>query len=461
MLSCVVCSMKIRVIVVAGLILLALTGCRKETGTPVTPVVSAPFELTATADIAMYEVNLRAFSTAGNLNGLLARLDSIRALSINVIWLMPVYPVGQLRSVGGLGSPYSIRDYKAIAAEYGTMADMQLLITEAHKRGIAILLDWVANHTAWDHAWITTHPDWYTQDGSGTIIHPPGTTWLDVADLNFSNAEMRLAMIQEIRFWTETMGVDGFRCDAADMVPYDFWKQAIDSLRQNSPKRLLMLAEGARSNHFAAGFDLNFGWDFYTGLKLVFENDGGTANLLSRHHSEYLTTPEGKHRLRFSTNHDEYAWDNSPVTLFNGIQGSFSAFAMAALIGGVPLIYNGQEVGIPQKIPFFTKQPINWSLNPGLSEQYKKLMQIRTAQEALRKGGLFVLSHTPVTAFYKYYEGDTVLICIGNQSGSQNLSIPDYWQDANWEDLFTGQPAALGNGEVLNGYEVKIYSRKP
>ena len=232
----------------------------------------------------MYEVNLRAFSAQGDINGLRPRLANLSNLGVNTLWIMPIHPVGQINSVGGLGSPYSVKDYRGIGAEYGNIEDFKALLKEAHERGMAVLLDWVANHTSWDHAWISQHPDWYTQDGSGTILHPPGTTWLDVADLNYTNQLMRNAMIADMRYWTEE--VASMDLDAThDMVPFDFWKQAIDSIRTKAGKNY-HVAEGARADHMEAGFDLNFSWNYYTQLKML-QNGSGTVALWSAHRSEY------------------------------------------------------------------------------------------------------------------------------------------------------------------------------
>ena len=195
---------------------------------------------------------MRAFSTQSNFQGVIARLDSIKALGINVIYLMPIYPVGAVKSVN---SPYCVKDYKGVNTEFGNLTDLRALIEGAHSRNMSVILDWVANHTAWDNAWITQHKDWYLQDGLGNIVSPPGTGWNDVAQLNFTNGMMRLEMIRSMKYWVYTANVDGFRCDFADGPPYDFWKQAIDTLRNITTHKLLMLAEGTRSNHYTAGFD--------------------------------------------------------------------------------------------------------------------------------------------------------------------------------------------------------------
>ncbi len=220
-----------------------MAGCKKdipEAPTPVTPPPPTPTTPTPPQygtpfagvpdrqDAVIYQVNMRAISPSANFAGVTARLDSIKALGVNVIYPMPIYPVGQLRAVN---SPYAVKDYLAVNPEFGILADLRTLVDGAHQRGLSVMPDWVANHTSWDNAWITDHPDWYLQNASGTILSPPNTNYTDVAQLNFSNNAMRLAMISAMKSWVYTANVDGFRCDYADAPPADFWKQAVDTLR--------------------------------------------------------------------------------------------------------------------------------------------------------------------------------------------------------------------------------------
>ena len=193
------------------------------------------FEMPAVADIAMYQVNPRMFAPDHSLNAVAARIDSIRDLGVNVMWVMPIYHIGIEK---GKNSPYCISDYKAIAPEFGTIDDFKNLTKVCHEHGMGIILDWVANHTAWDHPWVKAHPDWYTHDEkTDTIIHPRPWDWHDVADLNYDNKDMRAAMIDAMKFWIVEVGIDGFRCDVADGVPADFWKDAIDELRMAAKDR--------------------------------------------------------------------------------------------------------------------------------------------------------------------------------------------------------------------------------
>jgi glycosidase len=438
--------------------LLVLIACKKEATNPVEPQNPVPpgFEMPALNRVVMYEVNLRAFSQNGDIAGLEARLPDLARLGVNVLWLMPIHPVGELRSVGGLGSPYAVRDFRGIGAEYGNLADFKRLVTKAHAQGMAVLLDWVANHTAWDHPWITEHPSWYTQDAQGTIVHPPGTNWLDVADLNFNNADMRQAMVREMRYWTEEVGIDGFRCDAADFVPYSFWQQAVTELRTGSNRPLLLLAEGIRSNHFTAGFDLIFSWDYYARLKESFQRGQGTFASWNAHQLEYNQTPAGKHRLRFVTNHDEYAWDNTPSVLFGGDEAAFAAFALTSCWSPVVLIYNGQEIAWPQRIPFFTRSPLNWATKPAYRERYEAWMQLRRQFPQLYEGSLNLLQLQPLTVFSRATATDTLLVLINTRNQPDSLQLPDPWNDGAWQSIF-GQATAPHRADA---YGVTVWRRQ-
>ncbi|MCB0652212.1 MAG: hypothetical protein KDC85_13125 [Saprospiraceae bacterium] len=435
--------------------------CKKEDPTPPgddgttytqygTPFADVP----ATADIVMYEVNLRAFSQGGNLQGVIDRLDELKALGTNVIWLMPIYPIGQVNSVN---SPYSVKDYKAVSPEYGTLESLQTLTDEAHARGMAIVLDWVANHTSWDNAWIE-NKTWYTQDASGNIIHPAGTNWMDVADLNFANTNMREAMIDAMEYWVFEANVDGFRCDYADGVPFDFWKQAIDELRSAPDRQLIFLAEGDRSDHYAAGFDMTYGWSFYGAVKSVF---GGSSagNLYLTHNSEYSGIPSGKQKLRFTTNHDESAWDKTPMVLFNGKKGALAASVMTIFMGGVPLFYTGQEVGRTSNVPFFSNSPINWNDNPDMLQAYQEIMAFYTQSEAAKTGTNTHYSDPKVVCFKKVSGNESLLVMVNARNSQSSFSLPAALQNTSWTNALTGEITELGSSLTLENYQYLLLTQ--
>lgn len=411
----------------------------------------------AVEDIVMYEINIRCFSNTADFQGIIARLDSIQALGINTIWLMPIHPVGQLNSVGGLGSPYSVQNYTEVNSEFGSLVDFENLVIECHNRNIAVILDWVANHTAWDNPWIA-NTDWYTQDGSGNIISPLGTGWNDVADLNFSNDDMRVAMIDAMEYWVNETDIDGFRCDAADMVPFDFWADANLALR-GIKSDIIMLAEGARDDHFTAGFDMNYAWDFYSTLKNVFINNYSATAIFTTHFSEMSGIPEGKFKLRFTTNHDETAWDEPPVSLFNGIDGALAASVITMYLNGIPLFYNGQEVGCAVNLPLFSATPINWTLNADMQNTYQKLISFYKDYSSLKMGDITQYNNAFILAFKKTFENEESLIIVNVKNINKDFPIPAELNGSTWTDLMSGSQITLDTNMNLLPYEFKILKR--
>jgi glycosidase len=400
----------------------------------------------------MYEVNERAFSVSGNFQGVMDRLDSIKALGVNVIWLMPIHPIGKINSVN---SPYSVKNYYEVNPEFGTLTDLRKLVDEAHNKNIAVILDWVANHTAWDNPWID-NISWYTQDGSGHIISPPGTNWQDVADLNYSNQNMRLAMIKAMKFWILTANIDGFRCDAADLVPFDFWQQAINSLKNIPNRNLIFLAEGSRTDHFTAGFQMNYSWDFYNSLKNIFKYNDIASDLFTVDANEYSLVPAGKKKLRFTTNHDESAWDATPMTLFNGKQGALAASIVTSYLNGVPLIYGSQEVGTVNKVPFFTKVPINWTLNSDMLNKYKSIFSFYNSSNALRKGELETFPNNSVVSFKRKFQTEEVFVIVNLRNNNTNYTIPSSLQGSTWINAFDNSSITLPASITLSPYQYKI-----
>lgn len=409
----------------------------------------------AVENIIMYEINIRAFSNEGTFQGIVNRLDSIKALSINTIWLMPIYPIGQINTVN---SPYCVRNYTEVNPEFGTMEDFKTLTKEAHNWKINIIIDWIANHTSWDNPWIQ-NKSWYSQDASGNIIHPPGTNWQDVADLNYDNQEMRKEMIKSMKYWLLSADVDGFRCDAADFVPFDFWKQAISDLSNIEGKSVIFLAEGERFDHFTAGFQMNYSWDFYSTIKNVFRDNYLASYIFSTHDAEYKNIPAGKHKLRFTTNHDESAWDATPMTLFSGKKGALAASVITIYLGGVPLIYGSQEVGVSGTIPFFSRAPIDWSLNPDMLKTYKELLSLYKNSDALRKGRLEKFEAVNVLAFKKVLQEKEFLLIVNVRNNNVTYTPPASLTNTTWKSVFDSSFVEITAAVALEPYSYLILTK--
>lgn len=431
--------------------------------------VNQSINIPAPEDVVMYQVNPRNFAPQNSFNAVVSHLDSIKTLGANVLWFMPIYEIGALKSVN---SPYSIKDYRSVNPEFGTLDDFKTLVAESHKRGMIVIIDWVANHTSWDSQWIYDNPEWYTHNEDGEIICPPGTGWEDVADLDFSNPDMCQEMIDAMKFWVEEVGVDGFRCDAADFVPYEFWQDCLQQLRAIDGKELLMLAEGSRKDHFEAGFDMNYAWGWLADLRKVYNGNAGfrqapgqgrrpggpvpVSSLFTSDSLEYAGLPEGKVKLRFTTNHDECV-KMSPVREFFGSEGSMAAFVATAYIHGGILVYGSQEVGYPGKINFFNYVEIDWQANPEMYEEYCNLIAAYNSEPALRKGSLVPYPDNNVLMFERVYGDDKVLVVINMRDTQHSITLPEQWKGRVCTDIVTGQKVTLSaDADLLRPFEYYV-----
>ena len=365
---------------------------------------------------AIYEVFVRDFSSTGDLRGVTRGLDRIQAAGANVLWLMPIHPVGVLNRKDPLGSPYSVRDYRAINPAFGTPADFRALVRAAHARGMKLILDWVPNHTAWDHVWVREHPDFYVRNERGELTVPRDdkgklTDWTDVAQLDYGKPALRREMTAAMQYWLTEYGIDGFRVDVAGFVPDDFWREALPALRAAVQRPILLLAEWGDLKMHRFGFDLSYAWDSYSRLKAVWK--GAPADTLVRSElADLAAMPPGGMRLRFSTNHDETAWDKPPVTLFGGSAGARAAFVAMALLPGRPLLYNGQEVESPQTLRLFWKDPIAWNQPAGTVARafYRRVVGLARTDSAFLSGDFREAETTVPQDVIAYQRGDALVL---------------------------------------------------
>jgi glycosidase len=411
-------------------------------------------------DASIYQVNIRAFSDKG-FQGVTARLDAIQSLGVNIVYLMPCTPVGILKTAN---SPYCVRDYKGVNPEFGSLEDLRALIAAAHKRGMAVILDWVANHTAWDHPWITAHPEWYERDGSGAIqpAKVGGFTWNDVAELDFNNADMRLAMIDALRYWVFAVNCDGFRFDYVDGPPFDFWQQANGNLRGIASHKLILYAEGGRQSNYKV-FDYNHGFSFYDALKRMFGPAQATAlGVESENTAQYQGAGESNRLVRYITNHDVNGWDGPPQNLFGGQAGATAAFVLAAYNQGVPLIYNGQEIALDYALTFpFTARKIDWSPNEAVTNEYSRLIRFRNASAAIRRGTLASYSTPDVSAFVKTAGQEKALVLVNIRNRNITFTLPGALANTTWYNGFDKKEMKLGTTVELAPYQYLVGTAAP
>ncbi len=392
----------------------------------------------------IYEVNIRQYTPEGTFNAFVEHIPRLKELGIDILWIMPVFPVGEKNRKGELGSYYAVKDYTAVNPEFGTKEDFANLVKVAHENDMLVILDWVANHTAWDNKWITEHPEWFTQDEQENIMAPVDD-WTDVADLNYDNAEMRAEMIKSLKYWVEEFDVDGYRCDVAMMVPTDFWEQARTELEKIKP--LFMLAESETDDLMKSAFDMNYSWEL---LHLTQEVAKGLKNATDL--ADYLNRdaqrfPQEVLRMTFTSNHDENSWNG---TVFERYPNSYKTFAVLTfVVPGMPLIYSGQEACLDKKLAFFYKDTIEWK-NCEMTDLYKDLIKLKDENQALWNGE----SGDELT-FANFEKNDDILAFIRQKDENKVLSIFNL-SDNETEVVFVDETVY---GKYLNyftGAEIEI-----
>ena len=364
------------------------------------------------SDGVIYEIFPRAFSPTGDLKGVTARLDDLYELGVTILWLMPVQPVGRERAKGTYGSPYAVRDFYAINPDYGTPDDLKRLVSEAHRRGMKLLLDMVVNHTSWDSVLMNT-PAFYSHRNSRIVS--PVDDWTDVADLDYTNLQLRRYMIDMMKHWLREFDVDGFRCDVAFFTPTDFWEEARPELERVKPD-IAMLAESEVPELVARAFDIDYSWSLHSTLTDVLMGTRPASAVRALWNYDRTRYPQGALRLRFSDNHDE----RRAIARF-GEKGALAASALMFTLDGVPLLYNGMEVGDTTESgapALFERMPIFWPTaerRPHFPRIYRDLIALRRKHPAFREGELVWLDNSDaerVISFARRGESETFVVAI-------------------------------------------------
>jgi alpha-amylase len=383
------------------------------------------------ANAVLYECNVRQFSEAGNLQAVTDALPRLKELGVDIIWLMPIHPIGVKNRKGTLGSPYSVRDYYAIHPDYGSLQDMQRLVTTAHGLGLKVIMDWVPNHTAWDAVWMKQHPEYYTRyKGAFTVPlnerGEPIADWSDVVDLDYNNPDLRKAMIKAMQYWIKTCDIDGYRVDMSGLAPNDFWlelRPALDSL-----KPVFLLSEWQdEPNHFLSAFNANYGWKWKDVTKNIWAGKSSARSLDSLLEELDTFYPEGYYQLYFTQNHDENTWAGTDADLYGA---SADAFAVLAFTWqGIPMIYNGQEDHLVQQLGFFNQTPIRWK-QYARSGFFQTLCGLRHRNSALWSGNAGGrLQKIPtgkdeqVYAFVREKNGDRVIVVLNLSKDLQHFTL--------------------------------------
>jgi glycosidase len=376
----------------------------------------------------IYEVNTRQYTPEGTFKAFGKQLPRLKAMGVDIIWLMPINPIGQKNRKGTLGSYYSIQNYKEINPEFGTKKDFKELVAEAHKLGMHVIIDWVANHTAWDNVWVKSHPDWYTRDSNGNMMIPAGTDWKDAADLNYDKPALRKAMIDAMSYWIKYADIDGFRCDVAFMIPVNFWMHARRAIDELKPNCFFLAEAGDPLQHKA--FDMTYDWPLKDVINDMAKGKKNVTDLVKLLNEEQKKFSPKDLRMQFITNHDINTWDGSEYERLG--KAPVDAFTVLTYtIPGMPLIYTGQEEPISKRLRFFDKDTVGFNKfeKKGF---YTKLNQLKKENKALWNityGGNFKIMRNSnpenILTFTRLKEENSVL-CLFNFSGKeQSFKILD------------------------------------
>jgi len=405
-------------------LLIALSACNTNTKTvknetnTYKPISDGVLE-TAT----IYEVNIRQYSPAGTFNAFTKDIPKLKKLGVDILWIMPIYPISIKDRKGTLGSYYAIQNYTKVNPNFGTLADVKNLVNTAHKNGLYVIFDWVANHSGRDNVWLKEHPNFYVRDKKGSPVAP--FNWTDVAKLDYTNPAMRKAMIQAMEYWLKTADIDGYRCDVASEVPTDFWENAIAQLKKIKP--VFMLAEAEKPELLYNAFDMQYGWEAYH----IFNNIAqGKATVKAW--DDYITKMDTVLQkddidMLFTSNHDENSWSGTVKERLGNAAQTFTALSYAAK--GMPLIYDGQEYGLNHRLKFFEKDSIPHTMGPWF-EFYTKLNELKAKYKALN-GGKNAGSHTrlktsnngAILAFKRAKEGNSIIFIANLTNKLQSFKL--------------------------------------
>jgi glycosidase len=408
----------------------------------------------------IYEVNIRQYSREGTFSAFEKDLPRIKSLGVDIIWLMPIHPIGIKNRKEPLGSYYSVKDYMDVNQEFGTMSDFKRLVNKIHETGMKVIIDWVPNHSSWDNNLVITHPEYYKTDAAGKMISP--FDWTDVVQFEYSNPELRKYMLNVMKFWVRETNIDGFRCDVAHMVPVDFWNTArteLDKIKKN-----LFLAESEQPFLHEKAFDITYDWKFHHLMNDIAKG-GKNVNAIEKHFAWVDSIyPEDAYLMQFTSNHDENSWAGTEYERMG--KGARTFAVLAATVPGIMMFYNGQEAGFNRRLKFFEKDSIDWK-NDETTDFYKKLIALRKSNNALyngsqggRKVRVYTGRDTSVYAFYREANQEKVFVVLNLSAKEQSLKLKGNTFSGNYKEIFSGKNENLkANSKlVLKPWEYRVYS---
>ncbi|WP_018622561.1 alpha-amylase family glycosyl hydrolase [Spirosoma luteum] len=446
---------KVYLVVFLSALILA-TACRdtqqtRSESSSDTVALAAPPAPEWAKNATIYEVNTRQFSPQGSFKAIEEELPRLKEMGIDIIWLMPIFPLSQENKQGTLGSLYAIADYDKVNAAYGTLADFKALVNRAHALGLHVLLDWVASHTGRDHVWVDAHPDWYLQE-NGRMIAPidpqtnKSTNWKDVVALDYNNPDMRRAMISTMQYWVKETDVDGYRCNMGGFVSNDFWAELRPEL--DKIKTVFMLSEWENeADQFKSCFNMNYSWTMHTIMKAVAKGLQTADKIDSVREVNQQRFPIWYYQMLFTQNHDENT-NNGTVTETFG-PGADAFMVLSCTLEGMPLVYNGMESNLTKRMSFFEPDTIAWG-NYAKSDFFKTLLTLKHRNRALWNGlagGKAIKISTDhddtVYAFYRQRDSDRVVVLLNLSDHAQTVHLIGDGFTGMYTEIFSHQPIEL------------------
>ncbi|MES1158671.1 MAG: alpha-amylase family glycosyl hydrolase [Terricaulis silvestris] len=413
----------------------------------------------------IYQINTRQFTPEGTFKAAQAQLPRLKALGVDILWLMPIHEIGVKNRKGSLGSPYSVRDYYSVNHEFGTLDDLKAFISAAHALGMHVILDWVANHTAWDNPLVTQHPDWYERDWKGDFHPTPWFDWSDIIDLNYDQPALRRYMTDAMKYWVRDVGFDGFRADTAGFVPLDFWENARRELDEIKP--VFMLAEWEQRDVHARAFDATYAWTWGQAVESIARGHANVGALFGYYSGNESAWPRDADRMTFLSNHDWNAWE---ATEFERYGPALHAAMVLQVVGeGMPMIYNGQEAGYNHRLAFFERDPIRWREHEN-GALYQRLFALKHENSALWNGAagaqmISVVNSAPdkVLSFVRRNDREQIFAVLNFSGSRQRVNFKDALPLGAYTEYFSNQSVTIDANTSLSlapwDYRVFIMSR--
>jgi 1,4-alpha-glucan branching enzyme len=399
----------------------------------------------------IYEVNVRQYTKEGTFKAFEAHLPRLKEMGIDIIWLMPIHPIGEKNRKGTLGSYYAVKDYYGVNPEFGTLEDLKALVKKIHAMGMYVILDWVANHSAWDNKLVTEHPEWYTKTPEGNFQPTPWYDWEDIIDFDYEQPGIRKYMTEALKYWVKEADIDGYRCDVAGFMPTDFWENARAELDQIKP--VFMLAEWESRDLHKKAFDMTYAWSLWDKMHAAAKGDKSIGGLVEYMAHDVGSFPKDSYRMTFTDNHDKNSWEGNQYSNFG--EGLEACIVLASVINGMPLVYSGQEAGLNRSLKFFEKDLIEWKEHKN-AQLYKQLFELKHKNQALWNGAwggemvrIFNDKPEQVISFVREQKGNKVIPIINFSNKPAKVKLNSKHQKGDYLEWFSQKSYPLNGDDEL------------